>query len=362
MSVSRIKERIGVFLMLLCLSSVASFAMADDSDQKKTSLGNVIEISVAVNDLQKSTQQYAKILGLSQWQYFDLSISSSDNSVQVRPQLRVARTQWQDITLELIQPLADSSPVKSFLSARGEGLYSVGLQVGAVTTQMSSKLEPLFSAETAQGRYATWWDSYDALGVYVKAIESEHNPKPWGKAQLSTTAPMADRVFQLGIVVDDVKASAKNYQSILGLAPWMIVDFQAPHVSNAQYLGGFSDDSSDTVIQVGYGNWAGLQIELLAPITGPSPHRDFLITKGAGAHHLSFGAIAAHDELVQGYLEQGLQIQMQSDNGGAGRTATYMASEDELGFVLELTRVAEGPGSLRPSAVIGLPSSGAPIK
>lgn len=362
MRVYTIKEKVSVCVMLWCLSGLASFAMAGESDQKNPSLGKVIEISVAVNDLQKSTQQYAKILGLSQWQYFDLSISSSDSSVQVRPQLRVARTQWQDVTFELIQPLADSSPVKSFLSARGEGLYSVGLQLDAVMTQMSSKLEPLFSAETVQGRYATWWDSYDALGIYVKTIESEYTPKPWGKAQISTATPMADRVFQLGIVVADVSASAKNYQSLLGLAPWMVVDFQAPHVSNAQYLGAFSADSSDTVIQVGYGNWSGLQIELLAPITGPSPHRDFLITKGAGAHHLSFGAVETHDELIQHYVDLGLQIQMQSDNGGAGRTATYMASEDELGFVLELTRVAEGPGSLRPSAVIGLPSNVKPIQ
>ncbi len=355
---SMIKKVIALGLTVGFFCGFMAPVVAENLSAKKAPIGKVVEITVAVNDVQKSTREYAKVLGLSQWQYIDLSLTASDNTVEKRPELRVARAQWQDITLELIQPLADGSPVKAFLASRGEGLYSVGVASAVVPSSLSTKSNVLFRAESAQGRYATWWDTFSALGVYVKAIAPQQH-KPWGTSQLPTAVPVANRVFQLGIVVDDITTTAKQYQNLMGLAPWMIVDFQAPHVSNAQYLGAVSDDSSDTVIQVGYGSWAGLQIELLAPITGPSPHRDFLITKGAGAHHLSFGPVEQHDELVQRYVSEGLAIQMQSDNGGAGRTATYMASEERLGFVLELTRKVEGAGSLRPSGVIGLPAKSA---
>ncbi len=352
---------VGLVLVLGCIGGFFAPAFADNQTAENMPLGKVIDISVVVGDLQKSTRDYARILGLSEWHYVDLSLSSSDNRVDMRPELRVARTQWQDVTLELIQPLADDSAIREFLNSRGEGLYSVGLASATMPAALSEKAQRLFSADSAQGRYATWWDTYGALGVNLKAVAPQsHNP--WGKSQLPTTNSVANRIFQLGIVVDDVEETAKHYQNLLGLAPWMLVDFQAPHVSNAQYLGAVSDHNNDTVIQVGYGNWAGLQIELLAPITGPSPHRDFLITKGAGAHHLSFGPVERHDQLVQRYVNDGLSIQMQSDNGGAGRTATYMASEEALGFVLELTRKVEGPGSLRPSGVIGLPATGASVQ
>ena len=92
--------------------------------------------------------------------------------------------------------------------------------------------------------------------------------------------------------------------------------------------------------------WGSLQLELLMPVSGPSPHRDFLITKGFGAHHLSYGPIEDHDAVVNELTKKGIAIQMQSDNGGQGRTATYMDTLDELGFVLELTRPYSGPGTL----------------
>lgn len=351
-----IKSRVlksSILMMAGVIASLSPLLAAQDKVPPKA-IPKIIEISVAVEDVQASTEQYAELLGLSQWQYFDLSLTSSSNSVDTRPELRVARSQWQDITLELIQPLADASPVKDFLATRGEGIFSVGFEAESFAEQLQGKASVLFSAESAQGRYAQWWDTFDSLGIHLKSIASGHVHKPWGRANLPVDTELAARVFQLGIVVEDIKTTALQYQQLIGLAPWAVVNFQPPHVSNAQYLGAFSVNNSASFIQVGYGNWAGLQIELLAPINGPSPHRDYLITKGAGAHHLSFGQVKNHDDLVDFYSSKGLQLQMQSDNGGDGRTATYMASEKNLGFVLELTRVAKGAGSLRPSSVIGL--------
>ena len=347
-SIGRVLALVKINLcLLLALVSVGGQVQAAVEEQK------VLEFSVAVNDVQAATLRYAQLLGLSQWQLFDLAIEGTENQVATRPQLRVARTQWQGVTLELIQPLADSSPVKTFLQERGEGLFSLG--VSGLPESLSS--DALFGASSSEGHYGKWLNTYQSLGIYLKSLSQQIPVKPWGTIHHSVAAKPAPGVFQLGIVVEDVTATAENYQQLVGLAPWMVIDFKAPHVSSAQYLGALSDDSNPTFIQVAYGNWAGLQIELLAPITGPSPHRDFMITRGAGAHHLSFGPVSNHDELVSFYQEHGLVLQMQSDNGGVGRTATYMASEAVLGFVLELTRPFDGMGSLRPSAVIGMPVS-----
>ncbi len=333
--------------LLVALVSVSGQVQAAVEEQK------VLEFSVVVNDVQAATLRYSQLLGLSQWELFDLAIDGTGNQVATRPQLRVARTQWQGVTFELIQPLADSSPVKSFLQERGEGLFSISVR-GLPESLLS---DSLFNASSSEGHYAKWVNTYQTLGIYLKSLSQQAPVKPWGRVNHPVSTNAAPAVFQLGIVVEDVKATAENYQRLVGLAPWMVVDFKAPHVSSAQYLGAVSDDDNPTFIQVAYGNWAGLQIELLAPITGPSPHRDFMITRGAGAHHLSFGPVSNHDELVNHYQKHGLALQMQSDNGGVGRTATYMASEAALGFVLELTRPFDGMGSLRPSGVIGMPVS-----
>lgn len=135
----------------------------------------------------------------------------------------------------------------------------------------------------------------------------------------------------------------------MGIGPWIFIDFKRPHISNSYYLG--AKGQTDAYVHVGYGYWqmAGLpfELELLQPVYGPSPHRDYLRAQGQGAHHLSFGKVPNHDHLVAGYKAQGLDIQMQSDNGGEGRTATYLDTESQLGWVLELTRPFKGLGSLQ---------------
>lgn len=328
------------------MAAVICTAAPEPGEQVTLAAQPIKEFTIAVRDVRQSSQSYADILGITQWDYIDLAI---DGDAMTKPQLRVARGQWRSHVIELIQPLAGESPVKAFLVRFGEGLFSIGVEG-------SAELPELFAAQSSQGLYGQWLDSVDTLGIYLKLRNADVQHQPWGQVEYASSMTLAPAVVQLGIVVDDVWDTAKQYQSLVGLVPWMVVDFKAPHVSDATYLGARGVDENSTFVQVAYGNWAGLQIELLAPKTGPSPHRDFLLTRGAGAHHLSLGPVADHDQWVHKYEQVGLAVQMQSDNGGKGRTATYMTSEPALGFVLELTRAFNGLGSLRPAGMVGAPS------
>lgn len=314
---------------LLMLSGLALIARADNIASLKPE-----SIGIVVADAAKSTKAYNALLGIQQWQPIDVELSSSKGA------LRIAKGQFRGTSIELIQPLYGESKVRSFLNERSPGIYSVGL---------GKQLESLALPALDSGEGISWYDSYAELGINLKLQSRDYSSEQaWGEMSLPAQAiPLGKeaRIAQLGIIVDDAMATAKAWRKLTGLVPWVFVDFKPPMTSNGYYLGARGNGFSH--VHVGYGQWQQLQIELLQPVAGPTPHRDYLRASGQGAHHLSLGRLSKHDELSAFYQQQGISLQMQSDNGGEGRTASYMGSEQELGWVLEFTRAFQGLGSLQ---------------
>lgn len=320
------------FVILIGLFTQTSVAQGE-----KTS--RVIEIGVAVNDIQSATKKYQQIMGISHWQIAD--IFPADTKQQL-PSVRVARGVFGDLQIALLQPLAGDSLVKSHLAKNGSSIFHLGIS-GLIDIK-EFKHE---SVNTRQNFSGSWIDSYAELGVNLFVHETDFLAVDyWGETQLDKSPINNEprRVLHLGIVTNDIVENAMSFLNRLGVGPWLRVDFKDPHLSNSQYIG--AKGEIVPFIKIAYAMWGDLQIELLEPVSGVSPHRDFLISHGTGAHHLKIDSTKDHDQLVQHYLNNGLSILMQSDNGGTGRTATYMNTVDELGFVLELTRGHTGLGTL----------------
>ena len=83
------------------------------------------------------------------------------------------------------------------------------------------------------------------------------------------------------------------------------------------------------------------QFELLQPIDGPNTHMEFLKMNGEGVHHFSFGEVDDHDEVVSDLGNQGINVEMSGLLGGA-TTFTYMATQKDLGTIMELVKVRPG--------------------
>ena len=317
------------------------FVLLAPSLQAQTVPPTIIqEIGIAVTDVQLASREYSRLLGIAQWQYSDL-YAEGDAAF---PAVRMASGNFGNTRIALLQPLAGESPLKTHLQQHGSGIFHLGLMKSAQKKRPPAKA---FGLSDRQGYRAQWLDTYETLGVNLLLMEGDAVAS-WGTLNYPAANQLSNdkRVVQLGLISGDLQTQAMAFFQQLGIGPWLVVDFKAPHITHAFYLGASAKDDTHIHIKVAYATWGDLQLELLMPVEGPSPHRDFLISHGAGAHHLSLGPVADHDTLVASYQQAGIEVQLQSDNGGEGRTATYLDTLKPLAFVLELPRPYQGPGTL----------------
>lgn len=334
----------------------------------------VDSIGVVVEDVNRAARHYNDLLNINHWRFTDMDVENSDGS-SAGAAIRIARGQFKNKTIELIQPLYGDSAFSRYLTTHGAGLFHLGVDSKILESMPRLKEFAVFAQAKADVSHAPgfnkpsqakWINSWDKLGVNFKLQmngpeqgkdSSEQDKSSWGELTLSKNDKLTpllkdSRITQLGVVVADTMVTAKNWRHYIGLAPWLFVDFKPPATSNGFYHGVHGDAYSH--VNIGYGQWKDLQIELLQSVAGPTPHRDYLRSKGQGAHHLSLGRLPQHDDLSQFYQQDAkLELQMQSDNGGPGRTASYMSSEAELGFVLEFTAAFKGLGTLTVSGQLG---------
>ncbi|MBB6520246.1 VOC family protein [Pseudoteredinibacter isoporae] len=309
----------------------------------------ILGVGVVVNDIPSALPAYQQTLGIQQWKYMDVNVEAGA--------IRIARARFKGKHFDLLQPLYGKSKVADFLEERGPGIFHVQVSPEYLQGKEANQL-PVFERATADNSHLKsrnayqqkWLDSYAQLGVYLStAKRAPAEDLFWGVVNTKAleNAPPLDnaRLAQIGIIVASADNTAKAWKTLLGLGPWVFVDFKPPMTSNGQYLGAVGKAYSE--VHVAYGQWFDLQIELLQPVAGPTPHRDYLRKHGDGAHHFSLGRLPEHDQLQAHLMSAGFQLQMQSDNGGEGRTATYIASEQELGWVLEFTKAFKGLGTLK---------------
>ena len=103
---------------------------------------------------------------------------------------------------------------------------------------------------------------------------------------------MLPPVSQVGIVVKDVAKSVKFYSSVLGIGPWTIRDYK---VEGATLRG----KTTNFEVRVGFAQSGQVQIELVQPLAGETPHAEFLRQEGEGLHHLCFYVENLEDKLAQ---------------------------------------------------------------
>lgn len=361
----------GVFLLTPMMAHAES---ASESKISPLEAVGVDSIGVVVEDVNRAARHYNDLLNINHWRFTDMDVENSDGS-SAGAAIRIARGQFKNKTIELIQPLYGDSAFSRYLTTHGAGLFHLGVDSKILESMPRLKEFAVFAQAKADVSHAPgfnkpsqakWINSWDKLGVNFKLEASslerdedspEQDKSSWGELTLSKNDKLTpllkdSRITQLGVVVADTMVTAKNWRHYIGLAPWLFVDFKPPATSNGFYHGVHGDAYSH--VNIGYGQWKDLQIELLQSVAGPTPHRDYLRSKGQGAHHLSLGRLPQHDDLSQFYQQDAkLELQMQSDNGGPGRTASYMSSEAELGFVLEFTAAFKGLGTLTVSGQLG---------
>lgn len=86
----------------------------------------VDHIAIVVENLEEEIKKYQKLLGLS----------FSGSEVVAGQKVKTALFDCGDMGIELLEPLADDSPVSNFLSKRGGGIHHIAFEVDDIHKQL----------------------------------------------------------------------------------------------------------------------------------------------------------------------------------------------------------------------------------
>jgi catechol 2,3-dioxygenase-like lactoylglutathione lyase family enzyme len=92
------------------------------------------------------------------------------------------------------------------------------------------------------------------------------------------------RLAQIGVVVRNLEASMKHYESILGIKPYRVIE-RSPTAEGKKYYYGKESDFYQKAALYQLGD---IEFELLEPFGGDSVLSDYLAAHGEGIHHIAF--------------------------------------------------------------------------
>lgn len=91
-------------------------------------------------------------------------------------------------------------------------------------------------------------------------------------------------VVQVAWVTDDIGATERLLSEQFGVPAWTRIDGVVFDAATTTVRG----EPADVTLNVSLGYAGDLQLELIEPVDGPGPHREFLDAHGPGLHHVCF--------------------------------------------------------------------------
>jgi len=155
---------------------------------------------------------------------------------------------------------------------------------------------------------------------------------------------------QIGVVVSDIEKTTKNLTEVFGVGPFRIIDW--PPAGRQDLERFYYGEPANFTARMAFTELGPVELEIIQPLDEKSIWADFLRDHGEGIHHLRFNV----DEIkpVQEYLAQ---HGVQSAQHGSGIRPNTMwmnfASEDLVGFVVEVMKIAPGTNGRTPMIVDG---------
>ena len=139
---------------------------------------------------------------------------------------------------------------------------------------------------------------------------------------------------QVGIVVKNVDKTIAYYTEYFGLGPFQIIDFNPEkHWVRGQ--------PHPIQLKIALAEMGPVHLELMEPVGGDSPHKQFLDEKGEGLQHLGF-YIDDYDGWMAHLKAKGIEVLKTAETTveGMGRIrAAYLESDQPGGVLFELIEI-----------------------
>jgi hypothetical protein len=147
---------------------------------------------------------------------------------------------------------------------------------------------------------------------------------PHGLGKKSWVLPAPD---QIGYVVRDLELAMSVHEPVFGPFTTMDVTLRGP-----TYRG----RSRDCSLRIAYGHVGAMEIELIQPVGGESPHAEFLEAGREGIHHVRFRVEDFHAHLAAA-AQIGYTAIWQHSIDVAD--FAYLEHERQKGMLIELLRM-----------------------
>ena len=251
------------------------------------------QIGIVVKDVQKTADDYWKLLGIGPWAIF--TSSSYDQTYREKPaqlSYKVGLAQVGNAELELMETLGGTTTYSDFMAEHGEGAHHLQYLVDSVETidkhaeiMARNGFISLMSAHSGSNGGFNYFDTVSALGTILESVKMADGFKyPEYKGEPSPAKIKVSAINQVGLVVKDVQRTADNYFNLLGIGPWEISELTPPLVNDPMYKG----KPCNFTAKVAYATAGQVQMELIEPVDGSSIFKDFLVKHGERLHHLGF--------------------------------------------------------------------------
>lgn len=148
------------------------------------------------------------------------------------------------------------------------------------------------------------------------------------------------KVIQVGLVVMDVEKTVERLTS-LGIGPF------SPMVLSPEREEWFREKRMYAEFKIFGARIGDIQIELIQPISGDSPHKEFLETKGEGLQHIACAVEDVQKE-VDKLTRQGVEVLLRAKFPGGGGVAYLDLGAG--GLIVELIQRRSQP--LEPGASV----------
>jgi methylmalonyl-CoA/ethylmalonyl-CoA epimerase len=161
---------------------------------------------------------------------------------------------------------------------------------------------------------------------------------------------MFNKFVQIGVVVADLEQSIHHLTEIFGIGPFRVIDWPPEGRTDIQKF--YYGQPGNFSARMAFTELGSVELELIQPLDGESIWADFLREHGGGIHHLRFNVDAL--EPVQDYLAQNGIVPAQHGSGiRPGTTWMNFASEEKVGFVIEVMKTLPGTDGRTPQIASG---------
>lgn len=316
----------------------------------------IVQIGIVVKDAVATARRFSEILGLGPWTFFDEVFNNAKlHGEPLEPEagaLRMGFGYLGAMEIELLEPLYGPSTHMEFLNRHGEGLHHMSLGGQEDYREFRSALMKhgcnveMEGVSTGPFEFI-YMSTQRQLGTIVEIVsplteDVMTNLAPWGTLpapEISMVDFTSKEVVRVGIVTDDLDATVKNYQEIFGIGPWQIEDLEPPAATVGRLHGVSLDRAMNFQIRRAVAGFGRLELELLEPVSGPTPPMICLKKHGPGLFQLNLGPVPDHDEMLYSLRRGGIDMEMtwRRDNGGP--TVTLLDTQKPLGARFEIERL-----------------------